>query len=212
MCDPMSIAMDTKSRRYEMSTRADSTRASNLAIVEAAQAAIVARRSLDITLGMVAERSGLTVKTILRHFGNREALIDAAWSRMRQDVLAEREAPPGDPGQALAVLIEHYERRGDVVLGLLGEEDGDRRARLICDEGRHFHRDWVAQAFAGYLPSEGGARDRLIDALVVVTDVYSWKLLRRDRGLTVDDTHRCMQFMTDALLSAGTGSQGGAAQ
>lgn len=208
----MSIAMDTKSRRYEMSTRADSTRATNLAIVEAAQAAIVARRSLDITLGMVAEHSGLTVKTVLRHFGNREALIDAAWERMCQDVLAEREAPPGDPAQALAVLITHYERRGDLVLGLLGEEHRDRRARLVCDDGRRLHRAWVAQTFADRLPIEGGARDALIDALVVVTDVYSWKLLRRDRALSVNGAHRRMQFMTDALLSAGTGTQERTAQ
>ncbi len=42
------------------------------------------------------------------------------------------------------------------------------------------HRDWVETIFA--LRSSPGGED-LVDLLVVATDVYTWKLLRRDRGL-----------------------------
>jgi AcrR family transcriptional regulator len=194
--------MDTKTRQYEMRARKDTTQATRDAIVAAAMSTVVAERSLAITLGSVADRAGVTVKTVLRHFGSREALIDATWAQVRQNTLAERTAAPGEPAQALTVLIEHYENRGDMVLGLLAEEDNDPRARLMCNDGRALHRRWVEEVYATGLPAESGARERLVDALVVATDVYCWKLLRRDRGLAADEVRDRMQFITRAVLAA----------
>ena len=57
----------------------------------------MAERSFAITLPAVAERADVTVKTVLRHFGNRDALIEAAWSRAYQDVVAERTPPSPNP-------------------------------------------------------------------------------------------------------------------
>jgi AcrR family transcriptional regulator len=196
----MYITMDTKRRSYEMRARKEAAAATYNAIAQAAIDSIAAKRSLSITLGSVADRAGVTVKTVLRHFGSRDALVEAAWSQALQDVVVERSAPAGDPERALAVLIEHYERRGDMVLGLLAEEDKDPRALKMCDSGRVEHRSWVEDVFDTGLPAEAAERSRLIDALVVATDVYSWKLLRRDRGLSVDDVRDRMLLMTNAVL------------
>lgn len=202
----MYITMDTKNRRYDMRARNESTAATRSAIVAAAIDAVTAERSLGITLGSVAERAGVTVKTVLRHFGSREALIEAAYLAVRQAVLAERVPPYGDAEAAMTVLIEHYEGRGDMVLGLLAEEDDDPRARLMCEGGRTLHRKWVEDVFGGDLPIEPHERDRIVDALVVATDVYSWKLLRRDRGLTVAEVRDRMLLMTDGLLAVSQGA------
>jgi AcrR family transcriptional regulator len=207
----MYIIMDTKSRRYDMRARKESTAATRNAIVEAAIDAVVAERSLGITLGTVAERAGVTVKTVLRHFGSRESLIEAAYRAVRQAVVAERVPPPGDPETAMTVLIEHYEERGDMVLGLLAEEDDDPRARLMCEAGRTLHREWVEEAFGTELPLEPTERDRIIDALVVATDVYSWKILRRDRELTVAEVRNRMLLMTDGVLTVSQGANARAA-
>ena len=56
--------------------------------------------------------------------------------------------------------------------------------------------------FADRLPEQTAQRSRLIDVLVVATDVYAWKLLRLDRGLSVDDVGDRMLLMTEALLPA----------
>ncbi|OBF63231.1 hypothetical protein A5753_13160 [Mycobacterium sp. 852002-51971_SCH5477799-a] len=207
----MYIIMDAKSRRYDMRARNESTAATRNAIVGAAIDAVVAERSLGITLGTVAERAGVTVKTVLRHFGSRESLIEAAYLAVRQAVLAERVSPPDDPETAITVLIEHYEGRGDMVLGLLAEEDDDPRARLMCEAGRTLHREWVEEVFGNELPLEPIERDRIIDALVVATDVYSWKLLRRDRHLTVAEVRNRMQLMTDGVLTVSQGANARAA-
>lgn len=205
----MYITMDTKKRSYEMRARKEATAATRSAIVAAAVDSVMAQRSLAVTLGAIADRAGVTVKTVLRHFGSRDALIEEAASRALHDVLLERMAPPGDPEQALAVLIEHYERRGDPVLGILAEETNDPRARRICDAGRTLHRDWVEAVFGAQLPVYSVERSRLVDALVVATDVYAWKLLRRDRGLSVDDVRDRMLLISRAVLAAPVGSGGG---
>jgi hypothetical protein len=37
--------------------------------------------------------------------------------------------------------------------------------------------------------------------LVVATDVYTWKLLRRDRGLSVEDVRDRMMLISNAVLA-----------
>ena len=200
--------MDTTKRSYEMRARKQTTAATRNAIVRAAINSVVAARSLGITLSSVADRAGVTVKTVLRHFGSREELIEAAYSQLLQDVMAERTVTSTDPERAVTVLIEHYERRGDMVLGLIAEEDGDPRARRMCDTGRTLHRKWVDEVFGAELPDEPSERARIVDALVVVTDVYCWKLLRRDRGLTVEDVRDRMLLLSEAVLSVSRESVG----
>jgi hypothetical protein len=45
-----------------------------------------------------------------------------------------------------------------------------------------------------------GPRDPLIDLLVVATDVYTWKLLRLDRGYSRARTEHLINRMATALL------------
>ncbi|MBI2698427.1 TetR/AcrR family transcriptional regulator [Mycobacterium gordonae] len=205
----MSLAMDTKSsdyvvkkRGYEMRARKDAADATHEAILQATIDCFVTEQSVAITLNTIAERAGVTVKTVMRHFGSRESVIASAWARVHEDILIERVPPREDPDRALEVLLEHYERRGDMVLGVLREEDFDPRARLMCDRGRVEHRKWVTEVFSGQLPDDAAERARLVDALVVATDLYTWKLLRRDRKLTTEEVRNRMQFMTNAILAA----------
>jgi hypothetical protein len=44
-------------------------------------------------------------------------------------------------------------------------------------------------------------RDEAIDLLVVATDVYTWKLLRHDRGLSRSATQERMRALVDAVLA-----------
>lgn len=194
------IAMDMKTRKYDMGARQQAKNATRDAIIAATIETFMAERSFAVKLPAVAERADVTVKTVLRHFGSREGLIDAAWSYAWDDVMAERRPPSDDADAALRVLIAHYERRGEMVLAMLADEK-EPRARQMTESGRLVHREWVEQVFTDRLPEPDSARARLIDVLVVATDVYAWKLLRLDRGLSVDEVCDRMMFMTDALLT-----------
>jgi AcrR family transcriptional regulator len=197
----MYIAMDMKSRKSDMSARQQAKTATRDAIIEAAIDTFMAERSFAITLPTVAERADVTVKTVLRHFGSRDALVDAATSQVYDDVMAERTPPPDDLAAALSVLIAHYERMGHGVLAMLAD-DSDPRAVRMNKAGRRAHREWVEEVFADRLPELAQTRSRLVDVLVVATDVYAWKLLRLDRRLSVDDVHDRMMLMTETLFTA----------
>ena len=197
----MYIAMDMKTRKYDMGARQQAKAATRDAIIKAAIDTFMAERSFAITLPAIADRADVTVKTVLRHFGSRDALIDAAWVHAYDEVMAERTPPPDDLDAALNVLIAHYERWGDVVLAMLADETEPRAVRMN-NAGRLAHREWVEEVFADRLPELTTSRSRLVDVLVVATDVYAWKLLRLDRGLSVDDVHDRMLLMTETLLTA----------
>jgi AcrR family transcriptional regulator len=197
----MYIAVDMKKRTYDMGTRQQAKDSTRDAIVRATIDAFMAERSFAITLPTIAERAKVTVKTVLRHFGSREAVIEAAWAQAYDEVMAERTPPPGDLEGALKVLIAHYERRGSIGLVMLADEN-DPRAVRMNSAGRLAHREWVEEVFADRLPEQAAPRTRLVDVLVVATDLYAWKLLRIDRGLSVDDVHDRMLVMTEALLAA----------
>lgn len=196
----MYILMDMKSRKYDMGTRQQAKTATRDVIIRAAIDTFMAERSFAITLPAVAKRAQVTVKTVLRHFGSRDGLVDAAWAQAYDEVMAERVPPQGDPEAALNVLIAHYDRRGGVVLAMLADETDPRAARMNS-AGRLAHREWVEEVFADRLPAQSDARSRLVDVLVVATDVYAWKLLRLDRGLSVDDVHDRMSLMTESVLA-----------
>jgi AcrR family transcriptional regulator len=189
-------------RSYVMKARADAVADTRRRILRSIVDLGQERLTMETTLDDVAERAGVSVRTILRHFGSREGLLDAAWEFGRTEVVEERIAPPGDLDAAVRVLFDSYERRGDVTLRLLGQEFWDERIRHGMDLGRRSHREWVETVFApqlGERPAEH--REALTDLLVVASDVYTWKLLRRDRKLNRDAAEDRVRQMLTALLA-----------
>ncbi len=191
------------SRTYEMRARADQVAQTRQRIIAATIAVSAERPILAVSLPDIAARAGVSVQTVLRQFGSREGLFDAVERDVQGEVLAERETVPGDIDRAVETIMAHYELRGDGVLVFLGQESWEPRAARITSFGRGLHRDWVEATFAPFLPVDSDEREALTDLLVVATDVYTWKLLRRDRGRSVEETAQRMRRMITALLKRG---------
>jgi AcrR family transcriptional regulator len=185
-----------------MTARADAAAQTRRRIVRAAFELSHEKLSLEIVLADVAERAGVSVQTVLRHFGSRDGLFEAVAAFAREEVAEERAAPVGDIAAAVEVIFDHYEARGDMVLRLLGQEFSDERVRMVTEQGRRMHREWVGQVFAPQLGDRAEAdRDALTDLLVVATDVYTWKLLRRDRRLDRGQAQARVRHLIDAVLA-----------
>ncbi|KAA0022015.1 TetR/AcrR family transcriptional regulator [Antrihabitans cavernicola] len=188
-------------RQYTMRARADATNQTRERILQATYAASETKPIAAIVLLDVAELAGVSVQTILRQFGSRDGLLDATVEYAVAQVDDERATTPGDPEAALKVLLDHYEKRGDAVIRLLCQESWDERVRAITDAGRDLHRRWVSGVFESLIENQGRSdTSEVIDLLVVATDVYTWKLLRRDRGLSRAATQRRMQQLVTSLL------------
>ena len=189
------------SRPYRMTARLDAVAATRRRILEAVRDIAYERLEFEPTLDAVATRADVSVQTVLRHFTTREALLSAAREWARDEIVAERRPPGRDVTEALSTLLEHYELRGDFVLAMLARETANETVAEATTAGRREHRVWVEQVFEERLPRDLEERAALVDLLVVATDVYAWKLLRRDRQLSVETVRDRMRRMTDALLA-----------
>lgn len=188
-------------RTYTMTARAEAAERTRVGILDAAVHLATTRLLADISLEDIASEAGVSVQTVLRRFGSRAGLIDAATAHAGREVAEERLAPVGDVMAAVEVVVAHYERRGDGVILLLAQETTDPQVRRITDNGRRLHREWVETVFAPYLPAPPAARGALVDLLAVATDVYTWKVLRRDRGLDRTATEHRIHQLVSALTT-----------
>jgi AcrR family transcriptional regulator len=192
----------TAPRRYNMERRARAVAETRRRILAAT---FELHRELyfdQVTLTAIAQRAGVTEQTVLQHFGSKDALIAAAAEEAREHVAAQRdEAPVGDIPAAVANLVDHYEEWGDGVIRLLAQEDRIPDLRKhITDPGRAYHRAWVERTFAPLLAGRRGLpRKRRLAELIAVTDVYTWKLLRRDLGLDKQQTETAIRELVTAL-------------
>ena len=168
-----------------MVRRAQSTERTREAILDAATRIFWEAPSLELTLDAIARGAYVTVQTVIRHFGGRDGVFEAAVQCELGRVKDERDpAAVSTPGDAVRQLVAHYERTGDHAIRLLAEEHRSPTVASLTALGRAWHRDWCEQAFATTLSKlRGGSRRRRFAQLVAVCDVYTWKLLRRDAGL-----------------------------
>jgi AcrR family transcriptional regulator len=189
-------------RPYRMGARASAAAATGERVLDAAVEVFWEVPSDQISLDEVARRSGVSVQTVIRHFGGKEGLLAAAGAREAGRVRAQRdEAPVGDAPGAVRVLVEHYETTGDRVLRMLAEEQRVPGLREIVEQGRVLHRDWCARVFAPALAHRRGVeRRRRLAQLVAACDVYTWKLLRRDAGLSRRQTELAIVELVQPLL------------
>ena len=173
-------------RGYVMTKRAETAAATKARVLDAAAAEFGQGTPIaSITLDALAARAGVSVQTVLRHFGDKDKLFTATAERQAARVAAERDtAAPGDLAGAVANLAAHYERDGHLALRLLAEEASSPFMGAVTANGRAYHRSWCAQVFGPFLAGlEGDERSRRLAQFVAVCDVYVWKLLRHDAGL-----------------------------
>lgn len=188
-------------RPYRMGARAEAAEETKRRIVEAAIDLYTERYYDQVSLEDVAGRAGVTVQTVLRRFGSKEGLIDAATEVVHEQVMSQRsEAPVGDIAGVVENLLDHYEEWGDNVLRLLAQEERVPAFRRVVEAGRALHYEWVERTFAPFLAGRGGEdRRRLLAELVVLCDVYTWKILSRDLGLSREQTALALREMITAL-------------
>jgi AcrR family transcriptional regulator len=197
----MEEATATGKRPYRMNVRARRREETAERIRDMALERFLTRPYDDVTLTEIAEAAGVTVTTLLAHFGRKEDLFVAAvevWGvRMAE---SRDEAATGDHADAVRKLLDQYEADGDFILHLLAEEDRFPTVRAMTEEGRRYHREWVERVFAPSLKSlRGAAREELIVQLVVASDLLSWKLMRRDMKLSRRRTEAAIARTIDAL-------------
>ena len=200
----MKMAPTPEARRpYRQTARAASAEANKVSVLEAFRRRLEGDWFEDIRLEDVAQDAGVTVQTVIRLFGGKDGLIDATMDRMAKAINLNRGAPTDDAALLVERIIADYEQIGDLVMRLLAQEERHPAIRKVTDFGRSEHRASLGKAFAAVLSPlpEPDARRRL-DALVVATDLYVWKLVRRDMRRPVSELQALMETLLQAALTA----------
>jgi AcrR family transcriptional regulator len=199
----MANRLRTSTRPYRMAARAESAQANGERIVAVAHDLFAERLFDQVLLEDVAARAGVTVRTVVRRFGTKEHLFALVAAQRARLIRGEREAViTGDVPGAIGMLMDSYEAWGDEVLHLLAQE---RRADAIAKgvrAGREFHRAWVERVFSPLLKDSPSAqRKRRLAQLTAVTDVYTWKVLRRDLGLSRHEAERSVRELIENVVA-----------
>lgn len=156
----------------------------------------------EVTLRDVARKAGVATQTLVNHFGTKANLAAAVVRQVGGQIDKNRdEIAEGDVHGGVAMLVAEYERVGDSIVRALALEERVPEMTDLLEQGRQAHRSWVKRVFADALPPQRGAEhDRRTAMLVAATDVLTWKLLRRDQGLSRRATEIAMRETVEALI------------
>jgi AcrR family transcriptional regulator len=187
-----------------MGARADAVVATRERIVTVAVGLFYEHAYEDVTLAGIAKAAGVSHQTVLNHFESKDGVVLAVAELLKTETRSARyEAAPGDVAGAVKALVGDYERMGDANFRWAASDRFAILAELL-DEARQSHQQWLVAMFGAQLPASPAARRRAVSALHVATDVYSWKLLRRDLGLSRAETEKTMATLVAAILEGTT--------
>ena len=172
-----------------MGARAEAAQKTYERILEAGVEASLEAYYEEFTLKQIADKAGVTVQTVLRRFGSKEGLVEAVVARINEKVWTQMESVPvGDVRAAIAALHDRYEWMGDSNIRMLAQEERVRPIADMVEASRTWHVVWIERTFAPHLPDAGPDRDRRMLQFILLCDVYTWKLMRRDHAGDRDAT------------------------
>lgn len=191
------------SRAYHMTNRAAAAAQTAGNILNATRDLLAEKTFAEITLADIAARSGVTVQTVLRRFGDKDSVFAAAAAHFADEVHAQRgKAVPNNLADIVRTLVRHYEDWGRVMLKLLGEQASAPAVGDAVAAAKRYHRHWCETMFCDALAGLSKAdRSRRLAQLVAICDLRTWELLRIDAGLSRTATATALHEMLEPLMT-----------
>lgn len=155
----------------------------------------------------IAERAGVSVRSIFQHFDDLDALFSAVGARVTERIVGllgpiDPASPlPERADQLVAQRVEVLEALTPVLRAALVHAASSTVIRQQFDDGHRFFVAQVDQVFAPEL-ADPDTSDLLRDALVVALSWTSWDLLRAAQGRSVEEAHRIIGWMVRSILTA----------
>ena len=190
----------TRPRAYDMTKRSDAVAGTRRRIAEAALALFKERDYDDVSLNEIALAAGVSHQTVLNHCENKAGVLLAAGELFSEEIRdLEADAIPGDVASVVHTTCVRYEVLGDAnarwaAMATRAPEVADGLAR-----GRLGFQAWLEEMLGDLMPDgdDPDERRRVLLGLHAALDVFAWKLLRRDLGLSQEQTEA---QLTDLVL------------
>jgi AcrR family transcriptional regulator len=193
--------MAEAARSYRMQARAETVGRTRERILAVARDRFFQLPYDEVRLAEIAAAAGVSQQTLLNHFSSKEGLLLAVVEFVAPEIEAIRgPVVPGDVDVAVQALMRQYEALGDANVRLAAVAERIPELARGVEFGRTHHSLWLEETFADSLPSDRSARRRAIAALYAVTDVGTWKLLRRDLGHSRAATAAVLRLLLRGVL------------
>jgi AcrR family transcriptional regulator len=188
-------------RAYDMSKRSAGVAGTRRRIAEAALDLFRERDYDDITLAAIADEAGVSHQTVLNHFESKAGVVPAALAVYSEQVHElQFDTTPGDVYSVVRTTVARYEVLGDMNTRWASMEP--RMPELISEgraQAQARFQSWLTAMLSDLMPGEAepDERRRVLLGLHAALDVFTWKLFRRDLGLSQEEA--AVQ-MTDLVL------------
>ena len=190
----------SRRRAYDMTNRSDAVGGTRHRIAEAALLLFKERDYDDVSLNEIARAAGVSHQTVLNHCESKAGVLLAAGELFSEEIRdLEADAVAGDVTSVVHTTCVRYEALGDAnarwaAMSTRAPEVAEGLAR-----GRLGFQAWLAEMLGDLLPGDDDPdeRRRVLLGLHAALDVFTWKLLRRDLGLSQAQTEA---QLTDLVL------------
>jgi len=193
------IVTAPRPRAYDMTKRSGLAGGTRRRIAEAALSLFKERDYDDVSLNEIARSAGVSHQTVLNHCENKAGVVLAASELFSEEIRAlQADAVAGDVTSVVHTTCVRYEVLGDAnarwaAIGAKAPEVAEGLAR-----GRLAFQAWIEEMLGNLLPDDDpGERRRVLIGLHAALDVFTWKLLRRDLALSLEQTEA---QLTDLVL------------
>lgn len=193
--------MKSKKNTYNNSKRLIEAENTKLDIIKAFGRLWMKYSIKEITLNMISEEAGVTTRTILRKFGSKERLLEECIALDAANIMQNREqGMVGDIEHMLNILLASYESMGEAAMRTINLEPEMEIAQKIGETGRKKHREWCARMFDPFLPEPDSPQYEIdLTAFIASTEIYLWKLMRKDLKMSEEQTFSVFKKMIEGL-------------
>jgi AcrR family transcriptional regulator len=183
-----------------MTKRSDAAGGTRRRIAQAALSLFKERDYDDVSLNDIARAAGVSHQTVLNHCENKAGVLLAAGELFSEEIRdLEADAVAGDVTSVVHTTCVRYEALGDAnarwaAMATRAPEVAEGLAR-----GRLGFQSWLEEMLGDLMPNgdDPEERRRVLLGLHAALDVHTWKLFRRDLGLSQKQTEA---QLTDLVL------------
>lgn len=194
-------------RVYTQTARARATEETGSRIVDAMLGRFARLPYDDVRLEDVAADAGVTTQTVIRRFGGKAGLMRATVERELGRIADARRAGAGqDPAEVVAELVTHYETYGALIVKTYAEAGTVEGLGPVVAAGRAYHLGWCRDTFGPHLDgTDPATRERRLAQVTALCDASTWRILRVDAALDVEQTRLALAELVLPLLPTAPG-------
>jgi AcrR family transcriptional regulator len=187
-----------------MGARAESAKRTREQVLDAAAECFGDQDYDTVSLKDIAKRAGVGLQTVVRTAGSKEALFALVAERFLTATMDGFDLTRMRTWRdALDYLMTFYETYGDRTMRVIIHEHRVPEVREYTQRSRALQAAWIqlnhGAAFDGLSERE---RKRRLAMVLTLTGGRTWYALRRDYGLSAEETKRSIAEQLEALLDA----------